>query len=73
MSKQPKKFSAEQPDQALPSGLNQIPLLKILSAQDRHKILGELIETRYGKGQYIFREGILRSISISSKRARSSA
>jgi len=57
LSKQPKKFSAEQPDQALPSGLNQIPLLKILSAQDRHKILGELIETRYGKGQYIFREG----------------
>jgi CRP/FNR family transcriptional regulator len=37
--------------------LNQIPLLQILSAQDRQKVLGEMTETRYGKGQYIFREG----------------
>lgn len=38
-------------------GLSQIPLLKILNAQDRQRILGEMTETRYGKGQYIFREG----------------
>jgi len=37
--------------------LNQIPLLQILSAQDRQKVLGEMTETRYGKGEYIFREG----------------
>ncbi|MBA3754377.1 MAG: cyclic nucleotide-binding domain-containing protein [Nitrospira sp.] len=37
--------------------MNQIPLLKILSAQDRRQVLGEMTEARYGKGQYIFREG----------------
>ncbi|MBS0172057.1 MAG: Crp/Fnr family transcriptional regulator [Nitrospira sp.] len=39
------------------AGLNQIPLLKILNVQDRQKVLDEMTETRYGKGQYIFREG----------------
>ena len=61
MSKLPKKSSkqppAEQSGPAFPAGLNQIPLLQILSAQDRQKVLGEMMETRYGKGQYIFREG----------------
>lgn len=61
MSKQPKKSSqppsAEQSGFDFPAGLNQIPLLQILSAQDRQKILSEMKETRYGKGQYIFREG----------------
>ena len=37
--------------------MNQIPLLQIISAQDRRKVLDEMTETRYGKGQYIFREG----------------
>ena len=57
MSKPPKPSSADQPAAEFPSGLNQIPLLKILSAQDRQQVLGEMTETRYGKGQYIFREG----------------
>lgn len=57
MSKRPKKSSADQFTSGLPLGLNQIPLLKILSAQDRQQVLGEMTETRYGKGQYIFREG----------------
>ena len=57
MSKRPKQSSAEQLTSGLPLGLNQIPLLKILSAQDRQQVLGEMTETRYGKGQYIFREG----------------
>jgi CRP/FNR family transcriptional regulator len=57
LSKRPKPSSAERSDAGCPPGLNQIPLLKILSAQDRQQVLGEMTETRYGKGQYIFREG----------------
>jgi CRP/FNR family transcriptional regulator len=37
--------------------LDHVPLLNILSAQDRQRILGELSETRYGKDDFIFREG----------------
>ena len=61
MSKQSKKSSppppVEQPGPGPHAGLHQIPLLQILSAQDRQKVLGEMTETRYGKGEYIFREG----------------
>ncbi|WHZ21473.1 MAG: Transcriptional regulator, Crp/Fnr family [Nitrospira sp.] len=57
MSKPPKKSSAERSGQDVPGGLNQIPLLNILSAKDRQQVLGNLTETRYGRGQYIFREG----------------
>ena len=57
LSKRPKQLPPEQLTSGLPLGLNQIPLLKILSAQDRQQVLGEMTETRYGKGQYIFREG----------------
>jgi CRP/FNR family cyclic AMP-dependent transcriptional regulator len=57
LSKPSKPSSADQPNVGFPLGLNQIPLLKILSAQDRQQVLGEMTETRYGKGQYIFREG----------------
>jgi CRP/FNR family transcriptional regulator len=57
LSKPPKRSSAEQPGSNASSGLNQIPLLNILSAQDRQQVLSELTETRYGRGQYIFREG----------------
>lgn len=57
MSKRPKPSSADQSNTEFPPGLNQIPLLKILSAQDRQQVLGEMTEARYGKGQYIFREG----------------
>jgi cAMP-binding proteins - catabolite gene activator and regulatory subunit of cAMP-dependent protein kinases len=55
--KRPKKSSADQSGSDVPAGLSQIPLLNILSAQDRKQVLGELTETRYGRGQYIFREG----------------
>ncbi len=57
MSKPPKKSSAERSGSEIPGGLNQIPLLNILSAKDRQQVLGNLTETRYGRGQYIFREG----------------
>jgi len=39
------------------SQLDNIPLLNILSGQDRQRVLHELTEARYGKGEYIFREG----------------
>ncbi len=39
------------------AGLGNIPLLNILSTADRQRILGELTETRYGKDDFIFREG----------------
>ena len=61
MSTQPKKSlkppTAERSSPDVLAELNQIPLLQILNAQDRQKVLGEMIETRYGKGEYIFREG----------------
>lgn len=57
MSKPPKKSSVERSRSEVPAGLNRIPLLNILSAQDRQQVLDTLTETRYGKGQYIFREG----------------
>ncbi|HEY5627395.1 MAG TPA: Crp/Fnr family transcriptional regulator [Nitrospira sp.] len=37
--------------------LDQIPLLNILSESDRQRILLDLSETRYSKGEFIFREG----------------
>jgi CRP/FNR family transcriptional regulator len=39
------------------SQLDNIPLLNILSGQDRQRVLHELTEAHYGKGEYIFREG----------------
>jgi CRP/FNR family transcriptional regulator, cyclic AMP receptor protein len=37
--------------------LDDVPLLNILSPQDRQRILPQLSETRYGKDDLIFREG----------------
>jgi len=34
-----------------------VPLLKILSSQDRQRVLREISETRYTKDDFIFREG----------------
>lgn len=57
MSKRRSKSSSS-PASALPQGqLAQIPLLNILSGQDRQRVLHELTEARYGKGEFIFREG----------------
>ncbi len=57
MSKRPKTSSDNRTDAEIPGPLTQIPLLNILSAQDREQVLRELTETRYGKDQFIFREG----------------
>ena len=37
--------------------LKQIPLFTLLSDRERRKIAGEVVETCYKKGEYIFREG----------------
>ncbi|MBM4125643.1 MAG: cyclic nucleotide-binding domain-containing protein, partial [Nitrospira sp.] len=37
--------------------LRTIPIFNSLTEKDRRKIAGEMVETRYGKGEYIFREG----------------
>lgn len=37
--------------------LQKIPLFTLLSDRDRRKIASEVTEARYGKGEYIFREG----------------
>lgn len=39
------------------SWLAQVPLLNILSREDRQRLLPQLSETRYGKHDVIFREG----------------
>ena len=37
--------------------LDRVPLFNILNRQDRQRLLQELSETRYGKNDFIFREG----------------
>ncbi|MDO8357154.1 MAG: Crp/Fnr family transcriptional regulator [Nitrospirota bacterium] len=57
MSKRPSKSPSKPSGPVLPQGLDHIPLLNILSIADRQRVLQELTETRYGKHDYIFREG----------------
>ena len=57
MSKQPNNFRNNRSSTPTDNLLDHIPLLNILSRQDRRRILLELSETRYGKGDFIFREG----------------
>ena len=57
MSKQPNKLRNNRSSTPTDNLLDHIPLLNILSRQDRRRILLELSETRYGKGDFIFREG----------------
>ncbi|MDP1948749.1 MAG: Crp/Fnr family transcriptional regulator [Nitrospirota bacterium] len=57
MSKRLSKSSNKPSDPVLLQGLDRIPLLNILSTADRQRMLQELTETRYGKHDYIFREG----------------
>lgn len=40
-----------------PDLLNTIPLFRLLKESDRQRIAGEMVETHYGKGEFIFREG----------------
>jgi CRP/FNR family cyclic AMP-dependent transcriptional regulator len=57
LSKRPNKSRNKQTDRSADNLLDRIPLLNILNTQDRQRVLGELFETRYGKGDVIFREG----------------
>ncbi|HSA61889.1 MAG TPA: Crp/Fnr family transcriptional regulator [Nitrospiraceae bacterium] len=57
MSKQPSKSSSNRAGSPSSSQLDKIPLLNILRGQDRQRVLHELTEARYGKGEFIFREG----------------
>lgn len=57
MSKQPNKLLNNRSSAPSDNLLDHIPLLNILSRQDRRRILLELSEARYGKGDFIFREG----------------
>jgi CRP/FNR family transcriptional regulator, cyclic AMP receptor protein len=57
LSKQPNKLLNNRSSAPTDNLLDHIPLLNILSRQDRRRILLELSETRYGKGDFIFREG----------------
>jgi CRP-like cAMP-binding protein len=57
LSKRPNASSSKRPGVSTDSLLDHVPLLSILSPQDRQRILPELSETRYGKDDFIFREG----------------
>lgn len=57
MSKRPSISSSKRTGVPTDSLLDHVPLLNILSPQDRQRILRELSETRYGKDDFIFREG----------------
>src|SRR4029079_8301659 len=57
LSKRPSISSSKRTGVPTDSLLDNVPLLNILGAQDRQRNLGELSETRYGKDDFIFREG----------------
>jgi CRP-like cAMP-binding protein len=57
LSKRPNRSSSKRSGSDLPHGLDRIPLLNILSGADRQRLLYELTESHYGKGEFIFREG----------------
>ncbi|MDE3039606.1 MAG: Crp/Fnr family transcriptional regulator [Nitrospirota bacterium] len=57
MSKRPSKSPSKPSSSVLPQGLDRIPLLNILSASARQRMLQELTEAHYSKHDYIFREG----------------
>lgn len=57
MSKRHNKSSSNRAGTPPLGQLAQIPLLNILSGQDRQRVLHELTEAHYGKGDFIFREG----------------
>jgi len=49
--------SSKRPDLSTDGLLDRVPLLKILTRQDRQRVLREISETRYTKDDFIFREG----------------
>lgn len=57
MLKQLNTSSSKRPDLSTDGLLDRVPLLKILTRQDRQRVLREISETRYTKDDFIFREG----------------
>src|SRR5512146_2378883 len=57
LSKRPSKSLSEPAPSLRRDPADGIPLLNILSGPDRQRVLKELTESRYGKGDFIFREG----------------
>jgi len=57
LSKRPSTSPSKRSGTTTADLLDRIPLLNILSERDRQRILLDLSETRYGKGDFIFREG----------------
>ena len=57
MSKRLSTSSSKRSGLPTDSLLDHVPLLNILSPQDRQRILPELSENHYGKNDFIFREG----------------
>ncbi len=57
MSKRLNKSPSKRPGAPTDNLLDRIPLLNLFRRRDRQRILQELSETHYGKGDYIFREG----------------
>jgi CRP-like cAMP-binding protein len=57
LSKRLSTSSSKRPSLSTETVLDRVPLLNILSRQDRLRVLQQLSETRYGKNDFIFREG----------------
>jgi CRP-like cAMP-binding protein len=57
LSKPPSRSPSKQSRAPVDNRLDHIPLLNILSGKERERILRELTESRYGKDEFIFREG----------------
>lgn len=57
LSKRPNKSSSKGSGVPTDKLLDRIPLLSILSTQDRRRLQQEFSETRYARDEFIFREG----------------
>jgi CRP/FNR family cyclic AMP-dependent transcriptional regulator len=57
LSKRLHTSSSKRSGTSTDSLLDRVPLINILSRQDRQRVMHELSEARYGKDDFIFREG----------------
>jgi len=57
LSKRPSTSLRDRSGSLLADHLDRIPLFNILRGPDRQRLLRELTESHYGKGEFIFREG----------------
>ena len=57
LSKRLNTSSSKRSGTSTDSLLDRVPLINILSRQDRQRVMHELSEARYGKDDFIFREG----------------